>query len=334
MKAAVVVRPGLAAIEDRAIPDYSAGALVQVVNAGICGTDLKIVAGSVPVDYPRVIGHEIAGLVAEPGPAGLVPAGTRVVIDPVLSCQDCGACRDGKPQLCARGGLIGRDRDGGLAEYVTVDERQLHVVPDSIDLAVAPLLQVLATCVHAQSMTAGTLGRPATVVGLGVAGLLHVQLLRARGAGPITGISRSAAKQALAGELGADRTAHPADAHDLGYDDGALPPLIVEAAGVPDSVRLATELAGPGSTILCYGTLTATSLELPFYDHYLKELRLQHTRASLPADLDTAISLVARGQVVLEPLVSVRRTLAETTAALDDCADPDRLKIIVQVGQA
>jgi L-iditol 2-dehydrogenase len=334
MKAAVVSRPGAVAIEERAIPDQHTGqALVRVMNAGVCGTDLKIVSGSVPVAYPRIIGHEIAGLVAEAGAAGLVGVGTRVVVDPVLSCQGCGACRDGKLNLCARGGLIGRDRDGGLAEFIAVAEQQLHVLPETIDLGVAPLLQVLGTCVHAQSLTPDVLGRPAVVVGLGVAGLLHVQILKARGAGPITGISRSAAKRQLAAELGADLTWHPADASGLGYNADELAPLIIEAAGVPESVSLAVALTGPGSTILCYGTLTANSLEISLYDAYLKEIRMQNTRASLPADIDTAITLVARGQVLLGPLVSVRRPLAEASAALADCADPDRLKVMLAMDQ-
>jgi len=145
-------------------------------------------------------------------PAGLLAvqdgAGTRVLIDPVISCGICYRCRRDLAHLCGNGALQGRDVDGGFAEFAAVDESCLHEIPDSVSADEAALLQVLSTCVHAQSVLpgpAGPAGDSAVVIGLGVAGLLHIQLLRARGVSPVIAVTGSAWKRELALRSGASR---------------------------------------------------------------------------------------------------------------------------------
>jgi threonine dehydrogenase-like Zn-dependent dehydrogenase len=91
---------------------------------------------------------------------------------------------------------------------------------------------------------------------------------------------------------------------------------VVEAVGSIPALRQALELVRPGGTILAFGTQTATQAELPLYDLYYKEVTVASTRASCPADMDTALSLVSRGQVDLATLVSDRLTLAEAPEAI------------------
>jgi L-iditol 2-dehydrogenase len=331
MLAGVVAGPGRVEARTVRVDDPADKAVIAVTRAGICGTDLKIVDGTIPVRYPRILGHEMTGVVEAAGKSGTPPAGSRVIVDPAFYCDRCTQCSAGRTNLCASGGLLGRDADGGLAELIAVAEDQLHPLPAEIPDDEAPLLQVLATCVHAQSLVPDPSGQPAVVIGLGVTGLLHVQLLKARGASPVIGVTRSAAKRAKAVELGADIALPPAAAeHDIrDILGGEGPPLVVECVGAPESVRMAITVAGSGAGVLCYGTIDANVLELPFYDLYFKELRLQSARASLPGDFTSAVTLVSARKVRLGPLVSAVFALAEVDRAVRAAREGGQLKVLI-----
>jgi threonine dehydrogenase-like Zn-dependent dehydrogenase len=323
MKAVVVVGPDEARVVEIDRPADDGRALVRVYEVGVCGTDLKILNGSVPVQYPRVLGHEIVGEVVTPGRRGLFPAGTRVLVDPTVSCGYCRRCRDDQAHLCSQGGLMGRDLEGGFAEYVAVDELQLHPMPEGIGWEQGPLLQILGTCVHGQSRIHTGPRERAVVVGLGVSGLLQVQLLRARGVGTVIGITRSEEKLRLAKHLGATAVATPDQApalvEDLTGGEGA--DLVVESSGVLSGLRAAVNLARPGATLLLFGTLSESQGVFPYYLLYLKELALISSRGARPRDYAAAIELAGEGTVQLGPLLSNRFTLAEAARALTHFRD-------------
>jgi hypothetical protein len=115
MRAVLVEAPGSVAI--REVPDPTPGpaALVRIERVGLCGTDRKIVHGTVAVDRPRILGHELIGRVAIAGQRNQLPEGTRVLIDPNIACGRCPVCRHDRPHLCPHGALTGRDVDGGCA---------------------------------------------------------------------------------------------------------------------------------------------------------------------------------------------------------------------------
>jgi threonine dehydrogenase-like Zn-dependent dehydrogenase len=325
MRAAVLERAGTVTVRDVPRPTAAGRALIRVGQAGLCGTDVKIVTGGIPVAMPRVLGHEMTGWVAE---SGRLPAGTPVLVNPAAFCGYCDLCRRDLPQLCRHGALLGRDTDGCFAEFVAVDEGCLHPLPDG--LAGAGLLQVLSTCVHAQS------GLPemdsAVVVGLGVAGLLHLQLLALRGTGTLIGVSRSAAKRELALAMGATAVAAPETAAGLVADvtGGCGAGLAVECAGAPQTLDLAMRLAGAGGTVLAFGIIPAAAA-LPVYEWYVKELSIHSPRAARPRDCDTAVALAASGRLALAPLITARFPLADAARAVAACAEPGQLKVLLEV---
>src|SRR5690349_9703104 len=237
MLAAVIERPGAVTVREIPAPRAAGLALVRVGVAGICGTDRKLAAGVFPVTTPRVLGHEMSGWVEVPGPGGAVPAGARVVVNPAAFCGLCRECRRDLPHLCARGGLLGRDLDGCFAEYLAVPETLLHPLPTEITADDAALIQVLSTCVHALSGVAVSPEGRAVVAGLGVAGLLHVQLLRAMGARVIVGVTRAAWKRDLALACGASAVVTP---------DGAAA-AVAEATG-GQGADIVIECAGAAET--------------------------------------------------------------------------------------
>jgi 2-desacetyl-2-hydroxyethyl bacteriochlorophyllide A dehydrogenase len=335
MKAMLLNAPERLAFGDAAAPTAGPGqVLVRVTHSGICGTDLKIYRGVIPVGYPLIMGHEIIGEVAD-GDAGEMRAGDKVIVDPQLFCGACVHCRMGASQLCVHGKLIGRDTNGGFAEYVAVPASHVFRLPDSIDGRTAPLIQVLTTCVHAQRLMPIFPGESLVVLGLGVTGQLHAQLARASGAAPVIGVTRGAARRRLAERLGAHLTiagGEGAVEKVLGATDGRGADVVIETTGMVASVADAIRMARSGGRILLFGIITAKDGALPFYELYFKELAISNSRAAKSEDFSVAIEMVRQGTVRLEPLVSHVMPLSELNAALHllDSTDGQRMKIILE----
>lgn len=333
MTAVVVTGPRAFGLEERAAPVPGGRALVRVEAGGICGTDLKIVNGEVPARTPVILGHEIIGRVEIPAPGPGPQAGTRVVVDPSVACGQCRVCRRDLPQLCPNGGLMGRDADGGFAGLIAVPAANLHPIPDAMPVTDAVLLQVLSTCVHAQSRVGAALGDTAVVVGLGVAGLLHLRLLAARGLTRIVGVSRSPDKRSLALELGATAVAAPAQAQAVVAEltGGLGADIVVECAGQPGTLVQATAVAGLGASLLMFGTIGGPADGMPTYEWYRKELTLVNTRAARPRDFTVAITAVADGLVRPGRLVTSAYPVAEVSAAIAAAARPEEIKVMLTI---
>ncbi|PWU24215.1 MAG: hypothetical protein C5B48_07275 [Candidatus Rokuibacteriota bacterium] len=320
-------------VEIRQRPALEPGAedvLVRVTASGVCGTDVDIFRGATPVAAGRVLGHEGAGVVeVAPATSGLEP-GMPVVVDPTLACGACALCLEGLPNLCPSGGLLGRELDGVFTDEVAMPASNVHRLPDGIALGDAPMIQVLATIVHAQDRVPIVPARPAVVVGLGCTGQLHAQLLRHRGA-RVFGVTRSPSKLELARRLACDRVAPPDKLIDLAAELGDLggADLVVEAAGTLDALEIALRLVRPGGTVLAYGSQTAVEGRLSFYTFYRKEIALLGSRANLPRDFPTAIALVSSRAVELGPLVDERFPLDQAATALERAASGTALKVLM-----
>ena len=335
MKAMVLNGPGELVLDRVALPAAGPGeVLVRITYTGLCGTDLKIYKGAIPVRYPLIMGHEVIGEVVEGYPAAGVQRGDRVILDPMLFCGTCFHCRAGQSNLCPNGKFIGRDTDGGFAEYAVVPASHVFRLPDSVDSRTAPLIQVATTCLHAQRQTPLFLGESVAVIGLGVSGQLHVQLAKARGAGTVIGISRSRFKNEMAKSLGADVAieAGPGAVEKVrDATEGRGADVVIESTGVMASLADAIRMVRFGGRILSFGIMSVKEGALPFYDLYFKELTLIHGRASKPEDFTGMIDLVNRGAIRLEPLVTHRMSLGELEAAIGMVEDgaEQRLKIIL-----
>ncbi len=331
MRAVATTGPGRLDVVDVSHPREEVDVLVRLERAGICGTDLKILDGSTPVSYPRVLGHELVGTVAVAAPEGKIPPGARVLVNPGINCGRCYLCQRDRPHLCGNGGLLGRDLDGVLAEAIGLEERFLHLVPDQVTLDEAGLLQVLGTVVHSQQTVAVSPETVAVVVGLGVSGMLHVQLLSERGVGCVIGVTRSPWKLELAKSLGADLVATPDEAADIvaQASNGRGADLVIESVGTEATVIQSIDLAGSGGDVIVYGTVTDEGTAMPYYQLYFKELTLHNPRAARPRDYDEAIRLAGAGRIQLAPLVTARYPLEEAGSAFAAARSGKHLKVLL-----
>jgi L-iditol 2-dehydrogenase len=307
--------------------------LVHVTNSGICGTDLKIYEGAIPVQYPRIMGHELCGVLVEGGD-GQIRSGDRVMVDPSSYCGSCFCCYAGDTSTCPHGGLLGRDSDGGFAEYVAVSRRQIFPLPAAIASRQAPLIQVATTCLHGQRRLDIFPGQSVVVLGLGVSGQLHLQLAKARGAHPVIGITRSAWKRSLAEKLGCDLTlpsGPDAERAVLEASNGQGADVVIECTGKLPAVASAIAMARRGGQLLLFGIITAGEGMLPFYQLYFKELTIVNSRAAKSEDFPAMIALAASGAVNLEALVSHVVALSNLGAALHmlESDSDERMKIIL-----
>jgi 2-desacetyl-2-hydroxyethyl bacteriochlorophyllide A dehydrogenase len=336
MKAVVLRKPYDLAVSEVARPEPARDeVLVRVTNSGICGTDLKIYTGAMPAAYPVIMGHEMTGEVLDGADDSRIRRGDRVLVDPVLFCGTCFDCRAGRTNLCPNGAVIGREVNGGFADFVVAPRTHVYPLPASIDSRTAPLIQVLTTVLHAQRRASIMSGQSVAVIGLGVSGQLHVQLAKARGAGPVIGVTRSAWKRSVADRLGADLTVTTGDAgiqavREATQGHGA--DVVIESTGMVKCIGDAIAMVRPGGTVVLFGIYTASEGALPFYQLYYKEPTVISARAAMGDDFPESIDLVAAGRIALDPLVTQVLPVTELAQALGMLeSDADgRMKIILE----
>ena len=328
--------PNKVGLEEVENPNADDGnSVVRITHSGVCGTDLKIFSGGIPANYPLIMGHEMIGEVTQAGDSASPKVGSRVIVDPVLYCGECFHCNIGQTQLCPNGGLIGRDQDGGFAEYVAVPPKNVFAMPDKITNQEAPLIQVLTTVMHAQQMASVSINDTVVVLGLGVGGLLHVQLAKARGAKTIIGITRSKWKREVAESIGADITLEPNDLTKqlvLEATNGIGADLVIESAGKLSVLAQAMDLVRLGGRVLGYGINTNTEGALPFYDMYFKEIQFINARAATDKDFSACLEMFESGKINLNPLISDILPLDQLGKAMEMVGTdaPQRMKIIME----
>ena len=336
MKAMVLKGPSELDLEDVAAPKPAPGqVLIRVTHSGICGTDYKIYTGAIPVRYPRIMGHEMIGEVVDAGGSELLP-GQRVIIDPEMYCGACFHCRIGQTHLCPEGQLLGRDSNGGFAEFLSAPASHVFPLPDAIDNQVAPLIQVLTTCLHAERLTPIFPGESVAVLGLGVTGQLHAQIAKVRGASPVIGVTRSADKRELAQKLGADMTFPGGEEAIQKVRDatgGRGADVVIDTTGMLPVVADAIQMVRFGGRVLLFGIITAKEGALPFYNLYFKEIQVINSRVAKSEDYPACIDLVQRGLLKLRPLISNVLPLGELKQAigmLGSEGGSQRMKIIME----
>jgi L-iditol 2-dehydrogenase len=318
---------GNVALAERPEPVAGPGEVVlQVQAAGICGTDLHIEDGEFPSRPPVTMGHEVCGVVAALG-EGVDDdwAGARVVTETYFStCGRCEHCRAGRINLCHERRSIGSAVDGGFAPLLLVPARNLHRVPDWLDVRAAALTEPLACVCHALlDPPAVGAGDTVLVVGPGPVGLLAAQVARACG-GDVhaRGAPRDARRLAAATALGFETSA--------GEESAPGPfDVVIECSGAEAGMAFALASARRGGRFVQVG-LAGKPVAIPFDEVCYRELVVTGGNASTPASWRRALALVEARKVDLAALVSGAFPLAEWEQAFAATRAGDGIKLLLE----
>lgn len=344
MRALIKTAPGVGNLEVMDAPTPSPGpgeALVRILRSGLCGTDLLVYddvyrGRKRPVPYPLVLGHEASGEVVELGPRTAGPApGTRVAIEAVTGCGACFHCVRGHYNVCQDWHHIGLTIAGALAEFAVVPAASLIPLPDGVSFDSAAFLEPLATAVHTVERTRPAPGTPTAILGPGPLGLLHVQALRAAGAGPIVvfGQPGDEARLALARHVGADEAVvldrAAANAHVAELTGGVGMGLVIETAGTPEAVQTALDLTSAYGTLATLGLARAT--EIDALQVMRKNMTWVGVVASVRRHWAEAIQLVASERMNPSALITHRLPLADALQGFGALRRREAVKVMYEL---
>ena len=319
--------PGNVAFTER--PDAVAGpgqVVVELLAAGVCGTDLHIEAGEYTGAPPMTMGHELCGTVAELG-AGTDEAllGARVTSETFFStCGLCRHCRSGRPSVCPERRSIGTHVDGAFAPRVLLPAINLHRVPAHLSDHAAAICEPLAcVCNSLCDPAAIDVGDEVLVVGPGAIGLLAAQVARhAGGSVHVRGAPSDGQRLALARKLGFETSTA-----DVPYA-GRAPDVTIECSGAEAGIAAALECTRRGGTIVQMG-LRGAQVTVPYDEICFKELRVRAGFASNPIAWRRAMPLLERQAIELAPLISGVVELADFQQAFARSRAADGVKFVL-----
>ncbi len=282
-------------------------------RAGVCGTDLHIFEGTQPyLEYPRVIGHELAGVIDEiDGESGFEP-GRPVAIIPYLSCGTCVACRRGKTNCCQRLGVLGVHLDGGMADYVCVPQSNL-VAADCVTLDQAAMAEFLAIGAHAVRRGGVQRGDRVLVVGAGPIGIGCLIFAKLRGVTVTALDSREDRLGFCAREIGADRCVQAgcnvkSELACLTGDE--FFDCVFDATGNVDAMNAGFDyVAHGGAYVLVSIVREIISFSDP--EFHKRETTLLSSRNATRQDFDEVMAALAAGRIPTGALNTHRAILSE-----------------------
>ena len=323
-------------IEEMPVPSIGAGELlVRVRASGICGSD--VMEWYRARAAPLVLGHEIAGEVAAVGDGvGPFRVGDRVFVTHHVACGQCRYCRQGHPSVCD---TLRRTHfhPGGFAEYVRVPQINVELgtlpLPEELSFDEGSFIEPLACVVRGQRIARLQPGQTMLVIGSGTAGLLHVQLARARGAGRVIASDINESRLRAARRLGADATVPSADlpAGLLAVNDQRKADLVVVCTGAVPAIRQAVRSVDRGGTVLFFAPAPeGVEVAIPLFEFWRDEVTVTTSYAAGSEDLTEAIELLRSRRVRVEEMITHRLSLAEAGLGFELVASgQEAIKVII-----
>lgn len=305
--------------------------LVRVKAAGICSSDIHYQDGSSAVTkLPITLGHEVAGEVERCGNnVKYLRSGDRVSLFYLITCGKCIMCTTGNDNYCGEAKMLGKNIDGGFAEYVVVPERNAFPFPESIPFTQAALItDAVATPFHALKRSAIKVGESVLIIGIGGLGIHAVQIARIMGAGRILAMDLDNDKLELAKKVGATAVINPL--HDNLKDiisaqtEKAGVDVALELIGLTDTIRQAIESTGLGGRTVIVGICPNEISLNPYHDLLLKERTIMGSADQCRADFPVIIEMAAQGRLDLSHSVSHEIPLQHVNQGLEMLKKKDK----------
>ena len=294
-------------------------AVVQVKAVGICGTDFHIFEkGREDVALPRVMGHELSGVVTEVG-EGVenVKPGDKVVMDPVMACKTCRICLSGHSNVCENVKCFGVQMDGGFQDYILVDADRLYAFPDRFSFEEAALAEPFSVASNILCRTQVEKGDRVVVMGAGTIGLCLVQALKGAGATVLVSDIEEE-KLAAALRFGADKAVNSKEENVVEaalafYPGGA--DVIIDAVGVSALTQSSVDMAAPCARIAVIA-FDGRPMEIPPVKITKKELTLVGSRMNLNR-FPEVIRWMEEGKIQPEKMITAVYPVEEIQQAFE-----------------
>ena len=341
MLAAVLREFGKMSIENVPMPEPGVNeVLVKVKACGICQTDYKAFLGKRDnVVFPKILGHEPAGIVAKVG-SGVTAfkEGDEVIVQPAGFCGFCRPCRTGIQNCCKNRFTIGGDggndvRNGSFAEYVVQNASSILHKPKNISFEAAALVEPLAGSWKGLiKYSQMQVGEDVAVIGTGGIGMLVLMLAAAAGAGTVIAVDISDYALQNSLKLGATHAINPnkCDVKKKIYEilpDG--PDLVIEAAGPVEAVQMMFDLCRRATRINLFGITTHEDVKFDGgYTHFL-ETRMDSSFSVTPESMINAAKIIERGLVDPTKIITHRFSLKNINKAMEVMAITERNKVMI-----
>ena len=342
MKAVVLTGPGELEMTERAIPscgDHEV--LVQVKACNLCKTDLKcLTMGQRDLVYPRVLGHEISGVIAEVGAAVTgYQKGQRVHVHPGIACGGCAYCEEGDDNLCDHMRIMGFNYDGGFQEYLIVPEEGVRgqiiniIENDTLSFEEISFIEPLSCCVNVQEKLKLAPSDTLLIIGAGRMGILNLRVAKALGVQKVFLVETNPERAARAETLGFDAIfANAQEAEDAikKQTDGKGVDAVIPCCAAPDAMNLALRVLkkrgrfGHFSGIIPDG---ATQPEINTL-HYKEQIMAGAYGCGI-AHSRRAKALLESGSLIVKDLITERIPLKDLAHGLERVRQLETLSTIV-----
>ena len=292
--------------------------LIAVRAAGICHSDAHYRSGIGSLgQLPITPGHEVAGIVESVGPGvSRERVGERVCLHYLVTCGNCSYCLDNIGQFCPDVAMIGKDRDGGYAEYICVPEQNAVTLPGEIPFTHAAVMMCsFATALHALRKARFAEGESVAIFGAGGLGTAAIGLSAAMGASRIIAVDNNGTKVKAARSMGAIGI----DAYDTDVVDAVLDStggegvdVALEFVGLPITSEQAVRSLSVRGRAAMVGLASAPTPLHMYKDLIVKEREIIGVSDHLPEEIDELLSLVQHGRLDIAPVISKTVPLDET----------------------
>jgi 2-desacetyl-2-hydroxyethyl bacteriochlorophyllide A dehydrogenase len=291
-------------------------ALIKVLLAGICGTDLQLVKGYYP--FKGIPGHEFVGEVVQ-APSNSRLLGKRVVGEINMGCGHCTQCKKGLSKHCRNRSVLGiKNRNGAFAEYLSLPVANLHVIPDQLPSEKAVFTEPVAAAARILEQVNIEPVHNVLVIGAGRLGLLIAQIINTTQC-QLRVVTRHEKQRQILKLCGI-----------TAIDEQQLPnheaDVVIEASGSPSGLQAAVNAVKPTGTIVLKSTYSGTT-EFNFSRLVVDEINLVGSRCGPFAP---ALSLLQGGKIDPTPLISERFSLPHALQAFATAAQSGSLKILIQ----
>ncbi len=337
MKAVSYQAKDLVAVIDKPIPQLRDDkVLIKVAYAGICGSDLGIVAGKHPrATAPLVMGHEFSGVIAElpKNTRSNLNVGDRVTAYPLISCGECYVCKMGLPHVCRDLKLLGIDTDGAFAEYVLAAENTVFKIPASLTSMEGALIEPLAVCIHAARMSRLQIGDTVVVTGAGPIGLLMAMVAQAAGAARVIMTEVAPVRIANAQKMGftvLNAAGEELVEQVMVLTKGRGGDIVFEATGHPSVAPYLLELVRIRGQIVHVGIFKQpVPIDLRAVNFH--EVDLIGARVYTLEDYGQTISLAAQQKFDLKPIITQLLPLDQAVNGFESAKKATALKTMFEI---